>query len=201
MFDISAAGNVTVIITPRDGSDVTFQPSDFSADGSPVRYGREEVASGRIDMNGKMFSETLRRPLTVELYPIPNSDGDRDFMRKLMERWTGEAEIEKLTVTWTLYLGEQTTKSFLTFSDGIVSAGSFGTDVTQEGRFTSNPYVFKFANVEGTVNAMSQYSSSKKNNGGTGKTSGNQAKPKMKPGAIFYMGSNSPNNIYQMARW
>ena len=195
MFDISAAGNITVTILPKDGKPVTFAPADFSDAGSPVRFGREEVANAQIDMNGDLFSSTLRRPMTVELYPLPNSIADIKFEEWLFSQWEkgqAEAAIASMTIKWTFYRGNNQKTSSLTYVDGAVTTGSFGNDPSAEGRFTTNPYLFRFAKVKSEYDKAPEKTNKKKK----------QPKVRINPkkvGATYYFGSTA-NQYSQMAR-
>ncbi len=209
MYDISANNLVSVSLSSGGGfgMSIAFAKEDFAADSSPVKVERATVARSRIDLNKKLVPSRDYRPVRVTLSPIPNTATDnqlKSFLhraRSLASDDENGGNVDKMTIVYkassgnTLGLGSE--QNILTFEDGYTSSGDLGIDVLAEGRYGTPAYVFEFATIKGDFNSVM---------GLQGKSTGKKKQPKqpkktMKPGAIFYLGSNSPNNIYQMARW
>lgn len=152
MYDISAANIVYVVVNFDDGFPLTFEQEDFSADSSPIRISSPGVSHSRIDMEGELVPSRRREPIRVELAPIPNTQTDMYLKEKLIAaRNSDPTSYSSPTISqMTVQIKQDGNTGTLTLEDGYPADGGF-LDILSEGRFSTPPYIFEFAKIDGNL--------------------------------------------------
>lgn len=152
MYDISAANIVYVVVNFDDGFPLTFEQEDFSADSSPIRISSPGVSHSRIDMEGELVPSRRREPIRVELAPIPNTQTDMYLKEKLIAaRNSDPTSYSSPTISqMTVRIKQDGNTGTLTLEDGYPADGGF-LDILSEGRFSTPPYIFEFAKIDGNL--------------------------------------------------